>query len=112
MIKDFAMRLPLWGWFSVAMVFYGCAEYLSKLWGYKPIMPLGILIVSCYATGSVCWLMIVLHKNEIARMGCIWQLVATALSVFVGLVLFGEKLNISQGIGAVLSFIGLYLLLK
>jgi len=112
MIRELALRLSVWIWFAIAMVFYSSGEYLSKHWGYKPSLLLGVSIPALYSVGTLCWLAIVLHKNEIARMSMIWQIVTTVMSVVVGVVLLREKLTTNQWVGAAIALVGLYFLAK
>jgi len=111
-MHELIIKIPMWVWFGIASIFYTTAEYLSKSWGYKPSLFLAFSIISCYATGSACWLAIVLQKNEIARMSMVWQIVTTILSLFVGIILLSEKLNNTQYAGVVLGLVGLYLLTR
>jgi multidrug transporter EmrE-like cation transporter len=110
MIRDTLTKVPIWAWFIIAMVFYTYAEYLSKSWGYKPTLPLASVIVVLYVAEAVCWLSIVLHRNEIARMSSVWQVSTTVLSILVGAVLLGEKMTPTQWVGVALGAVGLYLL--
>jgi len=103
-------RIPIWAWFVVAMVGYTISEYLSKYWGYKPTVFLATVIIGLYSAEAFCWLAIVLHRNEITRMSMLWQVSTTLLSIFVGVVLLGEKLTLAQWIGVAFGAVGLYLL--
>lgn len=100
----------MWGWLGIAMVFYVVAEYFSKQWGYKPSIQLALPVILGYMIGTICWLAILMYRNEIARMGLVWTTVMTILSLFVGIVIFREKMSLSQGIGAGLGVVGLYLM--
>ena len=110
MLREIATKIPIYIYFFIAMFGYSGGEYFSKSWGYKPSFVLALTILSCYAVGSICWLGIVLHKNEIARMGCIWQVLTTILTMFIGAVLLKEHLTSTQWIGAGFGLIGLLLI--
>lgn len=93
-------------------VFYCIGEILSKYWGTKPALWLGIIVLLSYLTGSFCWLGIMVQKNQLALMSLIWQVLTTIISVAVGILYFHEKLTTSQWAGAVLAILGFILLTR
>lgn len=94
------------------MVFYSSGEILSKYWGLEPKLYLGISVIISYSIGTICWLGIMIQKNELALMSCVWAVLTTIISVGVGILAFHEKLTTIQWFGVIVSAIGLILLSK
>ncbi len=104
------MTVPAFAWLLLSALFFAGGEYLSKKWGMHPNWPATFLVVGVYALGTFAWLPALLHKNQLAVMGTLWLLLATAATVAVGLLVFGEKLNNFQTAGIVLSAVAMVLL--
>jgi multidrug transporter EmrE-like cation transporter len=112
MNTEFFKSLSIIHWYFIAMIFYAIGEILSKYWGIKPTPILGIAVMTAYMIGIFCWLGIMIQKNQLALMSCIWQVLTTGISIAVGTLYFHEKLATSQWFGIVLALVGLFLLTK
>ncbi len=104
------LTIPAFAWLILSALFFAAGEYLSKKWGMHPSWPTAFGVVGVYALGTFAWLPALLHKNQLAVMGTLWLLLATAATVGVGLLVFGEKLNNFQTAGIALSAIAMVLL--
>ena len=93
--------------FSIAMIFYSCGEILSKYWGEKQSIILAISINIFYSLGVICWLYIMAKKNQLALMSSIWQILTTIATLFIGLIIFHEKLTNLQYAGVGLMILGI-----
>ena len=102
--------VPALGWLLMSALFFSGGEFLSKKWGEHPGLGLTVAIVVLYATGTLMWLPALLHKNELARMGMLWYLLTTPLTVILGVVVFHEKLTSGQWVGVALAMIALWFL--
>jgi len=102
--------VPALGWLLVSALFFAGGEFLSKKWGQNPGWMLTGAVVATYALGSLMWLPALLHKNELARMGMLWCLLTTPLTVIMGTIVFHEKLSNGQWVGIALAMVALLLL--
>ena len=102
--------VPALGWLLMSAAFFAGGEFLSKKWGQNPSWFLTALVVVSYAAGTLLWLPALLHKNELARMGTLWYLLTTPLTIFLGVVVFHEKLTGGQWAGMALALAALWLL--
>lgn len=102
--------VPALGWLLLSALFFSGGEYFSKLWGYKPGWGLTAAVVSAYAMGTLLWLPALLHKNDLARMGTLWYLLTTPMTVLLGVLVFKEKLTGQQWAGIAIAMVVLWLL--
>lgn len=102
--------IPALGWLLISAAFFSGGEFLSKKWGQNPGLGLTVAIMIVYMLGSLAWLPALLHKNELARMGTLWYLMTTPMTVLLGVVVFHEKLTGGQWIGVALALVALWFL--
>jgi drug/metabolite transporter (DMT)-like permease len=102
--------VPALGWLLMSAAFFSGGEYFSKLWGYRPGLGLTAAVVTTYAIGTLCWLPALLHKNDLARMGTLWYLLTTPVTVALGVLVFKEKLSPGQWAGMGFAMVALWLL--
>jgi len=102
--------IPALGWLLMSAFAFSGGEFLSKKWGQNPGWLLTVAVVTAYAVGSCLWLPALLHKNELARMGTLWYLLTTPMTVFLGVVIFHEKMTNGQWAGIALALVALWLL--
>lgn len=105
--------IPAIVWLLISVVLYGFGEYFSKLWAMKPNINTTLIIVGVSVLSLLAWLPALLHRNQISIMGTIWLLLATMATVFVGVVLFHEKITPIEWAGIImalmaLAFLGFY----
>lgn len=75
---------------------------LGQVWGY---LVMGIFIIISYYFMGLCVQII-----SIGTAYAIWEALGVLLIVFVGIVVFGEKLSTHQAIGISLGIIGIILI--
>lgn len=102
--------IPAMGWLAISVAFFTAGEYLSKRWGYRPTPVWGVSALVSYVLGSMAWLAILLHHNELVRMGTLWSLLTQLATVLTGFVVFHEKLTQTQWVGFALALCAFYLL--
>lgn len=112
LIVKFSKEIHIIWWYVFAMSLYGFGEYISKVWANTQVHWLVPVIVLCYALDSVFWLAIIVSRNELALMSCIWQVLATLVSTGVAVLIFREKLTTYQCVGIVACITGMVLLVK
>jgi multidrug transporter EmrE-like cation transporter len=96
-------------WLLISALFFACGEFLSKIWGGNPSFSLTVLVVIAYVLGTLSWLPVLLHKNQLTTMGTAWLLLATTATVIIGIFIFQEKISFIQGIGVFLAFVAMIL---
>lgn len=107
------LAIPAIVWLLISVVFYAFGEYFSKAWAIKPNIVTIIYLCIVSMISLLVWLPALLHRNQISIMGTIWLLLATVATVFVGVVIFHEKITPIEWAGivmalAALAFLGFY----
>ena len=105
-----AFLLPLWAWFAVSGVLFAVGEYVSKRWANSGDARLIAVMVAAYALGSLAWAPIIRQRNELALMGMLWMLVASACTLALGVLVFKEQLSGLQWLGVVLALVAMTLM--
>lgn len=101
---------PAWAWLLLSALFFACGEYLSKRFALSPSLLLVAATVSVYALGTLAWLPAIFQKNQLAVTGTLWNLLAFATTVGIGLSIFGEHLAWYQWLGLVCAACAIALL--
>jgi len=105
--------VPAIVWLLISVIFYGFGEYFSKVWAIKPSLSTTLFLIIFSIISLLTWLPALLHRNQISIMGTIWLLLATMATVFVGVVIFHEKITSIEWAGIImaltaLAFLGFY----
>ena len=92
-------------WLIGSIIFFGMGEFLSKKFALNPkwIFVIGIIIT--YSIGVLFWLPAILQKNQLSIIGTMWSILSLLITVLIGLLIFGEKLNTLGIIGIILAFV-------
>jgi multidrug transporter EmrE-like cation transporter len=90
--------------------FYAAAEFLSKRWSVAPTWELTGIITLFYALCGAFWLPLVFRKHSLSVAGGVWSVMATVITILLGVILFKEKLSGTQSIGLVAAIVALVLL--
>ena len=96
----------------LGMISFGVGEYFSKLYGNSPKASLMIYAIIAYVFGTITWLELMKHNNQLALMSTIWVVCSAIIAIILGVFVFKEVLSSTQWAGAILSFVALYLLIK
>ena len=105
-------RLPLWFYWLGAMLLYGAGEALSKRWASGQPGAVGLASLACYTISTTCWLGIMAHTNQLARMSTIWELTCMLMAALLGVVVYGERLTPGQWLGFLLALAAGWLLVR
>jgi multidrug transporter EmrE-like cation transporter len=104
------LYVPAWAWLLASASFVGAGDYLAKKFGTHPSFIAAAVTLGTYSMGTMCFLPVLLHKNELARMGMIWYILSMLATVVIGICVFHEILTVRQWTGLVLAGTGLVLL--
>jgi len=85
-------------------------EFLSKKFALNPKISLVVLILIIYSLGVLAWLPAIMQKNQLSIVGAIWSVMSLLATVLIGLLIFGEKLNVIGIIGIVAVMVAVALL--
>jgi len=103
--------IPVWIWWTVALVLYAVGEWIAKRWSEDQLIHLGMLSLLAYTVSSTCWLGIMAHSKKLTLMSTLWEIGSLLLAAVVGVLLFGETLTPTQWIGFFLAIIAGILLI-
>jgi multidrug transporter EmrE-like cation transporter len=76
----------------------------------NPSMQLAFWLLIPYTMGSFCWLPALQLGQSLTRIGTAWSVLSTVMTLVLGLIVFGEKINAWNGAGLVFALIALVLL--
>ncbi len=97
-------------WLIISALFFAFGEFLSKKFALAPSLSYIILIVAIYALGTLAWLPAILQRNQLSIVGSIWSVLSLVATVSIGVLIFGEKLNIVGIVGIIFAAIAIALL--
>lgn len=97
-------------WLVLAGVFFAAGEFLSKKFALNPKGILVVSILAVYSLGVLAWLPAILQKNQLSIVGAMWSVISLLTTVLIGLLLFGEKLNLIGIVGIITALIAVVLL--
>ncbi len=97
-------------WLIISALFFAFGEFLSKKFALTPSLSYIILIVAIYALGTLSWLPAILQKNQLSIVGSIWSVLSLVATVSIGILIFGEKLNVAGIVGIIFAAIAIALL--
>jgi multidrug transporter EmrE-like cation transporter len=69
-----------------------------------------ILLIFVDVLSLLTWLPAIMQKNQLSIVGTIWSVLSLALTVSIGMVVFGEKLNVYGIVGIITAIIAIVLL--
>jgi len=97
-------------WLLFSIVFFGIGEFLSKKFALNPKWFYVVGVVMAYSIGTLLWLPAILQKNHLSIVGAMWSILSLITTVFIGILIFGEKLNTLGIIGIILGFSSIIIL--
>lgn len=104
------MAVPYIIWLTLSAVCFAMGEFFSKKFGLEP----GWFFVGCifasYGMGTLLWLPAIIQNNQLSIVGAIWSVMSLLATVLIGVVIFGEHLNLIAVAGIILGFISVFLL--
>ncbi len=102
--------IPIWAWIAVSTIFFAVGEYLSKRFALAPSLILALYILCVYLFSTLTWLPAIFEEQKLAVIGTIWIIIGLGADLFIGLVLFRERLDHWQWLGLMFGTVGVVLL--
>jgi multidrug transporter EmrE-like cation transporter len=90
---------------AVALIFYGCGEYYSKVFANNSKISYGVIATLCYVVTCVLWLPVLRINNSLSVMTTLWTVFYVLIAVVVGVFLFQESLSMFNVVGIVLAVV-------
>jgi len=97
-------------WLIASAMFFAVGEFLSKKFALNPNLTLVIIILVVYSIGVLFWLPAILQKNQLSIVGTMWSVLSLLTTILIGILVFGERLNLVGTIGIIVAFIAIILL--
>ncbi len=97
-------------WLVASAIFFAVGEFLSKKFSLSPKFLYVILILIIYSLGVLAWLPAILQKNQLSIVGTMWSVLSLFTTILIGILIFGEKLNIIGIVGIIFAIISIVLL--
>ncbi len=101
------LAIPAIVWLLISAGFYIFGEYFSKRWGMHPNLITALAVAIFSFLSALFWLPALIHRNQLAIMGTIWLLLATIATVFVGVIVFQEKITPIEWVGIIMALVAL-----
>lgn len=102
--------MPVWAWIAISGVFFAAGEFLSKKFALHPGWTVFAFILFVDILSIATWLPAIFQNNDLSSTGVVWSVVSLGLTVFVGIVLFGEEMTVIKFAGIALGAISVALL--
>ena len=104
------LSIPALAWLIISALFFAFGEFLSKKFALAPSLSYVLIIIGIYALGTLAWLPAIFQKNQLSVVGAIWSVLSLIATILIGLLVFNEKLTLTQSAGLVLGLVAVYLL--
>ena len=107
---NFLLSINYIFWLILSALFFAVGEFLSKKFAINPRWLYVVYILAVYCLGTLAWLPAILQKNSLSIVGTIWSVLSLLATISIGVLIFGEKINILGIIGIIFAFISIILL--
>jgi len=97
-------------WLIFSSVFFAAGEFFSKKFALNPNWVLVVIIIFVYSVSVLLWLPAILQKNQLSVVGVLWSVLSLLITVLIGTIIFGEKLNLFGILGIIFAIISTILL--
>jgi multidrug transporter EmrE-like cation transporter len=97
-------------WLLASSLFLAAGDFMSKKLAMNPKISYFILVMIFYPLCSLFWIPAIMQKNQLSIVGMIWTVLSIAITLFIGLLIFGEKLSLVGVIGVFFALIAVVLL--
>ncbi len=97
-------------WLVISALFFAVGEFLSKKFALGPKALYVILILIVYSMGTLAWLPAILQKNSLSIVGTMWSVFSLLVTIFIGVLVFQEKIGAIGIAGIVTAIISIILL--
>ena len=101
---------PFWIWIIISAIFFALGEFVSKEFALNPGWTLFLLFLVVDIISATAWIPAIFEKSQLSITGVIWSVVALIVTVVIGILIFNEKLTMTQTIGLAFGFVAVILL--
>lgn len=70
------------------------------------------IAITCYAVVAICLYNLIKYNKSVSISNSLWNIASTIYGLFIGLILFHEKITPSQWFGLILGSIGIVFILQ
>ena len=91
-------------------LFFAGGEFFSKKFALHPRPMMVVYILIFYILGTLAWLPAIYQKNQLSIVGTIWSVLSLLATIFIGVIIFSEKLSAIGIVGIITAFIAIILL--
>ncbi len=107
---NFIFAMPVMAWLLISALFFAAGEFLSKKFALAPSFSFIFLLIIVNTLSLLAWLPALMQKNQLSIVGTTWSVLSLALTVLIGIMVFGEKLNAFGIAGIIFAIIAVVLL--
>lgn len=104
------LAIPYYVWIIASAVFTAAGEFMSKEFGNTHKTVFLVVAFVLYSIGTIAWFPSIYQKNQLSIVGVMWSVLSLSTTVLIGVLIFGEKLNFTSGLGVALAFLAVVLL--
>jgi len=101
---------PSWIWVAISAIFFALGEFLSKKFALNPGWTVFALFIVADIITALTWLPAIFEKSQLSITGVIWSILSLIATVSIGVLVFHEKLTMTQSVGLALGFVSVILL--
>ena len=102
--------IPFWAWITISAVLFAFGEYLSKKFALNPGWVLFTLFIIVDLIAAAAWIPAIFQESQLSTTGVIWSIASLLATVLIGILVFGERLNLIQSMGIVAGIVCVVLL--
>ena len=107
---NFIFFFPPIVWLVTSGIFFAFGEFFSKKFALHPGMSLMIYLIIVDVVSLLAWIPAIMEKQQLSIIGTLWSVISLVLTVLIGVLVFGEKLNALSIAGIIFAFISVVLL--
>lgn len=101
------LAVPYYVWIIVSALLTATGELLSKEFGNTHRAAFLIAAFVVYSLGTLAWFPSIYEKNQLSIVGVMWSVLSLTTTVIIGVLIFGEKLNLMSTIGILFAFVAI-----
>ena len=107
---NFLFFFPPIVWLITSGIFFAFGEFFSKKFALHPRFSLLFYLLLVDVISLIAWLPAIMEKHQLSIIGTMWSVISLLLTVLIGVIVFGEKLNTLSILGIILALISVVLL--
>ncbi|MEI8337718.1 MAG: hypothetical protein WCF92_01060 [bacterium] len=97
-------------WLITSGIFFALGEFFSKKFAISPSIAWIVYLVIVDILSLLAWLPAIMQKSQLSIIGTMWSVISLVLTVLIGVLIFGEKLNTLSIAGIIFALISIILL--